>query len=508
MANGTKKVTVEKVAPWATFLTLPLLVAPWFLDFAQEAKTLALQAAAGVLLLGYACGKMPAPARSGRVVAALVAIFAASCLSSLWAPGARPAFLTIRNEWTGILAALLLAAICDRKQLAPALFAGAAAIAILGILQVACDWRGLTPHSDPGQFPGVTFGNRGLASLFVALGIMPGLWLISQLRERRGWIYAGLAAQSLFVMVAMTRAVWLGIFGGFIVWAAAMRRRKRHQALMGPVAPQKAESYRQFLWRWGAGLALVVLCAAALVVIIHNDALKILLAHRLDPANWLQNPRLELWHAALARFFAAGPLTWIFGFGPGAFQVLAPDWLMNSGLANRVFLDLHNDPLQYLLEFGIVGGGLRFALIAYAICRLWKKTTSADVILAPLTMVCLCNAVILLLASLFFFPLRLGFFIMLLTFFLADPEPQVFSANRVQRLEFRGALLVRGAAMLIAIAAFAGCWQRAAIETAMRTYVRDSEPYFKKIAARHNLEEKLAHAPVPQIYLKMLHKGR
>lgn len=492
--------------PWIFFVALPLCVAPWFLDFAQEAKSLSLLAVTAALLGLYAAGKLELTSPPKRVPAAIILLALLSVLGSWFAPASEPALLALRNEGLGLLAALLIAATAEREQVPKALHAGAAVVALLGILQVLLDYRGFTPTSDPGQFPGVTFGNRGLASLFVALGVLPGLALWRKAGRGRPWIALGLACQVLFVLVAMTRAVWIGLALALVAtfWLGRMYAKRR--AAVTPARPRVPLTRQAFLVRVGAGFGLMALVVAGLVIISGNDALTTLLKHRLDPDNWLQNPRLALWSACWTQFSAASPRVWLLGFGAGSFQVLSPRWLEGVALGQRVFLDAHNDPLQYLIEYGALGLGLRAALILAALRGLAKAAVDPTRSFAGLARVYLGNALILLVASLFFYPLRLPYFIALFGFFLIAEPAFVWRSQRTPL--FSPSAWSRLAAAVLAAAILGLGWQRIEIEAAMRAYVKDTQPFFVKMADGRRLSEAMRRHPVPYVYFLMVEPRR
>lgn len=493
------------IAAWIFFAALPLVVAPWFLDYAQEAKSLALMVTVTGILGLFGTGRLSLPGPTRRVPVALVLLTILSLVAVVRAPGTESALLTLRNEGLAILGALLMATLVDKKQVPAALHAGAAVIAILGLLQVGFDFRALTPSSDPGQFPGVTFGNRGLASLFVALGVLPGLWLMRQPRHR-ALVAAGIFCELLFVGIAMTRAVWIGLALAFVLSQWLARRQRRAAEALLPAKTRPVPSTRAFGAKLFATAVVVLGVGLGAWMVSRNDALMMLLGHRLDPANWLQNPRIALWSAAWTAFAAGGPKVWFLGFGAGAFQVLSPSWLGQTELGARAFLDAHNDPLQVLLEFGVLGLALRLGLVALAVRQLARAALEPTGEEAWWPRLCLASAVLLFTGGLFFYPLHLPYFLSLFVFFLgAVPW-------RIRRHETpapaRPAVAARLAACGLAVVFAALTWKRGVLEEGLRRYVKDRGSFLTKTQERSRLEGAMQREPVPDLYLRLVEARR
>jgi Tfp pilus assembly protein PilF len=112
-------------------------------------------------------------------------------------------------------------------------------------------------------------------------------------------------------------------------------------------------------------LAVALLTLAQLTEFEPVNRLSALLSGRADPTLSM-NQRLRYWEGAVA-FFAENP---VFGHGAGQVGTLyGPYRIQQAGLAphGEVVADVHNLPLNWLVEFGLWGAGLRVFLFAVLI---------------------------------------------------------------------------------------------------------------------------------------------
>lgn len=420
------------------WLVLPLLVVPAFLDHSLGAKSLGIIAALAVVLLWDAFGKgfltraakcplaeaprecdhlalqgQPNPRHldSDRQQQTVLARSPWRALGALGILVGGSWGLRYTDAGAYKMAALAAAAILGgwaALRIRPDVwFKGAAIggvlIGLMGLMQIAFSGSMFEPASDPGQFPAVTMGNRGLASLVVALGLYP-LWVWGRLTlgwHRWLW-WACLGVMGLFIALTMTRSVWLGIALA-IGWQVLRLQGWQRLVAFG------RRRWRQLILAAGVAALLVGGLAAM------NEALWVLLQHRLDPQNWLNNPRFALWVDVCLGFYRQGPIAWLTGMGPGAFFEVSRFW--HPG--DRPYLDAHNDLLQWLVEFGVLAVMIVVVLLVRALraaadgsklpnggeSGMWRRCCDYH-------LVCLVGC------GLLFYPLQLGFFVLAFSYAL------------------------------------------------------------------------------------------
>lgn len=489
---------------------IAFVVIPAFLDYAQGAKTVALWAMVAALALARAvrAPRVATPTLLWVLAAAIVALdFAHAILS----PGdARAAMQIATDEALALAVATLVAGACPLRGLA----ACGLGVAALGVLQVVFSAKMLTPPSDPGQFPAVTFGNRGLAGTFVAIGIVPAAALAREAVTRRaaGIWYAAATLMSCFVFLSLTRATWLGVAGGAAFFVARERKARKRRGEAGVTIARRAdgedattdeplEGAAVYGWqgqrtRRLAVAVLVIAAFATVITLIASSAdLSLLVRQRLTPAGWGANPRFALWPAVLTRFTHGDPAIWIFGFGPGSFLRVAADAQQALGQAGpKLFLDAHFDALQALIETGALGLGLRIALIAIALRRAGRSHSRMQHAAAA-------AVATLLVTGLFFYPLRVPYLLALFAVLLATAYGRGAATPA-----FTSA---RGAFAILAIAAVGMVVHRTRLELAMHHLVREPGGMLFKAAERVELRESLGpFAPVPPVFLQILDPQR
>lgn len=116
--------------------------------------------------------------------------------------------------------------------------------------------------------------------------------------------------------------------------------------------------------------------------------------------------RSVMW-AATGRMIAANPIT---GVGAGAWEVHAPLYQL-AGTQLETDFYAHNEILQLLAEYGVVGWvflGLLFAYLSYAAFKTWSSDSQKFLRQAPLRAIALASLVTLLIVSNAGFPWRMA----------------------------------------------------------------------------------------------------
>ena len=135
-----------------------------------------------------------------------------------------------------------------------------------------------------------------------------------------------------------------------------------------------------FSWRVDLGSILhrrrvLAMVWAAMVVVL----LAAMVIH-----GWVDNHRLEVWRMAFSAWFGGSavpegarlPMAWyrnpIIGWGPGSFAMLFPmlyQPLTSAAQVGGSWTNMHNEYLQVLWEYGLVGAGL----LGWFMVRLWQR---------------------------------------------------------------------------------------------------------------------------------------
>jgi len=268
---------------------------------------------------------------------------------------------------TAVLAALIVA--CDlasehvwRWRLIATLGATAFSIATWGLLQKI----GLLPalaHREYQESVFATFDYHGNAGAFLNLGI-PAVFALAIHRHRQG----GVAALLICVAAAMANvsraasAIAIGIVLALVAW--------KHFARRAPVATRPS--------RWLAPGLILAFVAATLVA--GSGAWR---RWNTVPSMEVENsPRLIMLQIAAPMAVDAG----FFGDGPGSFKLIYPDsphlirdlykrWKVQPyrvGEETSIYSYVHNDYLQFIIEWGWIGASLWTILIATAAFNGWR----------------------------------------------------------------------------------------------------------------------------------------
>ncbi len=267
-----------------------------------------------------------------------------------------------------------------RRRLSEAIHAGAALVAVIGLLQ---HFR-ILPFTIPSiSVPGSTFGNRNIAAEAVAAAIPFGLGLLGfgapDLEERPArppdplaWLPTlALALELGYLAVARTRGAWLGGAAGIVVFFA-MRRPMVSRA-MGAVAI-------------AIGMAVVLAAVVPGRWTAHDarDAKRFapgvdVLREAVDPSSPVARTRIGLWRRTLA-LYAEHPL---WGVGPGNFGVVFPRYAEPGATADGVLSPTavprraHDDLLERLAETGPLGLGALLAVYLAAASIAIRRTRRA-----------------------------------------------------------------------------------------------------------------------------------
>jgi len=245
---------------------------------------------------------------------------------------------------------------------------GAVLASLWAALQFWVDWR-FFPQGPP---PASTFVNRNFFAEFVVCTLPFSALLLARARQSAGIALIAASTALVIVSVLMTgtraalMALWLqlGVVLPFILW--------RYRA-------------RLELGRWGAGrkaLAVGILLAGVIgmgLVPSGND--KLLAEGRgatpierglqrtasIGPNDESLGIRMIMWKATL-RMIADRPLT---GVGAGAWEVQVPLYLPSGSQVETDYY-VHNEVLQTLAEYGVIGALFLLGLFAWLLQAAWR----------------------------------------------------------------------------------------------------------------------------------------
>ena len=305
---------------------------------------------------------------------------------------------------------------------------GALALGIHGGALVASVWTALQFWGDfkvfpQGPNPASTFVNRNFFAEFLVCTLPFSLWLL--LRARRSpWI--ALFSVSLgFNLVAMlmtgTRSALIGL--GLLALVLPLARVLYRQGLPTGSAPALSWSRSQRILAAGlllatvAGLGSIGTGNAALweehraegrgLTPIGRSVVRVQsMADRREYTERSFSMRWVMW-SATARMIAARPLS---GVGAGAWEVNIP---LHQARGAQLETDyyVHNEILQLLAEYGLMGWAFLLALLTYlaaATWRTWRDHSPQGLAEAPLRAVTLSSLLLLLMVSNAGFPWRLA----------------------------------------------------------------------------------------------------
>lgn len=89
--------------------------------------------------------------------------------------------------------------------------------------------------------------------------------------------------------------------------------------------------------------------------------------------------RFEAYQVFLNYWWNSDPATRLFGFGPSSFQVMSgmaqkkASFMVNPDGSIWVWLRTHSDPIQTIIEYGIIGFGLTASLAVETLIKLYRK---------------------------------------------------------------------------------------------------------------------------------------
>ncbi|MDB5900958.1 MAG: O-antigen polymerase [Ramlibacter sp.] len=262
-----------------------------------------------------------------------------------------------------------------------------------------------------GPNPGSTFINRNFFAEFVVCTLPFAGWLLA--RARSSSAVVGIAASIGFVIAAIlmtgTRAaliaLWLQVL---LVWPLIAWRCRR-----------------QLAWpQWGRGLRLaaptVVLLTALVLALIPSNNPKILeeghggnalqrglqRTQSIGPQDHSLGVRMVMWRATLD-LLRARPLS---GVGAGAWESEIPLYQAEGSQLETDFY-VHNEFLQLVAEYGLVGWAFLLLLLAYlcqAAWRTWRDESEQAQAERPLRAVFLCSLLALMVVSNIGFPWRMA----------------------------------------------------------------------------------------------------
>jgi O-antigen ligase len=247
------------------------------------------------------------------------------------------------------------------RRLSEAISAGAALVALVGLLQ----HLRLLPLPIPTiSVPGSTFGNRNVAAEAVAVAIPFALGLLPfgepapDATPRPPVIAIALVLEIAYLAVARARGAWLG--AGFGVAAFfALRRPRLSRASIAATAAVVAVALLAAVvpGRWTSHDSLDTKRFQPATRLVHDAV---------DPTSPVARTRLALWRRTLA-LYAEHPFA---GVGVGNFAVLFPrhaepnareDGVLSAAAVPR---RAHDDLLERLAESGPLGLGAWLALYA------------------------------------------------------------------------------------------------------------------------------------------------
>lgn len=296
----------------------------------------------------------------------------------------------------------------DRLQwLAWAMHGGALVASLWAVLQFWVDFN-LFPQ---GPNPGSTFINRNFFAEFVVCTLPFGALLLTQARGS-----AAVAAMAASIGFVITAILMTGTRGALIaLWLQLL--------VVLPLIAWRCR--RQLAWStWSRGLRIVapaVLAATVLALgLVPSGNAKILDEQRGDtplaraflrtqsigPADPSLGVRMVMWRATLTAI-EARPLA---GLGAGAWESEIPRY-QAAGSQLETDYYVHNEFLQMVAEYGVVGWLFLLLLLAYlglAAWRSWNAATPEAEAELPWRAVLLCSLLALLVVSNIGFPWRMA----------------------------------------------------------------------------------------------------
>jgi hypothetical protein len=380
----------------ACLILLSLIYAPWALGCVQP------WAIHGLIVLNLAAGaflilqwRRPAIHRltlfcvAGLLVQGWVMVFIANDAVDREVRG--------ETMWqiTGILIAMLVATDMAARgwswQMLTFIGGTGISIAIYGLLAKV----GVLPelaHRVYRESVFATFDYHGNAGAYLNLAI-PAVFAMAMRKQIGGWAGLSVCVAALLVNVSRAAAaIGVILLIGLTIWAAGRLARRSHRQLAA-----------------GLGVAIIVAAVAGGAAWRRWDQLSSMAS--------ADNPRLLLIQMALPMVRDAG----FFGDGPGSFKLIYPTspYLPHEiyrrtivtpykiGTEVSIYSHVHNDYLQYLIEWGWIGGILWALLVVGAV---WRGITAYRRGIADrlLTIACLAALAGVLLHALVDWPLQVA----------------------------------------------------------------------------------------------------
>lgn len=287
---------------------------------------------------------------------------------------------------------------------------GAVLASLWAALQFWFDW----PFFAQGPNPASTFVNRNFFAEFVVCTLPFSVLLLTRVRDKTTvfLLTFSLAFNVVALLMTGTRSALLGLLLLLLLLPSLLFLYRKQWVSTG--------------WRGGHGLALALWFAGTVLAMgaIHTANPKLIAetgqGGALDraisrtvsmakPAEYSQGSfsvRARMWQAT-GRMMAAHPIT---GVGAGAWEVQIP---LHQEPGSQIETDYyaHNEPLQLIAEYGLVGWWFLVSLLSYLLWsayRTWTDRTAQGQREAPLRAFTLASLLVLLLVSNAGFPWRMA----------------------------------------------------------------------------------------------------
>jgi tetratricopeptide (TPR) repeat protein/O-antigen ligase len=364
-----------RLIPWvlaAESLALPFFFFGSLGDPFQLPKDLLFRWGALLILGLWLAGTLSAgrvTLRRSGVTAPLLLLMFIGLLSVFQASNPAEASTAVR-DMAFCAVVLMVSLVCVEKGshiVAASLGAGAAATATLGILQI---FLGPRLSFLPPTQGGALVGDVSTGALFVAITLP--LLVTGTMSPGKGWLWTPAAGVSLaYVLVARSRAAWLGAATGMAVLLLVMPLRRKSPA------HERAAAFPA-----GAAFLAAILLAAALVLGgAYGRGLNIIIS---APPSMktveLQGTelRMETWQATL-RMILAHPL----GVGAGCWRRAFPREAGNLAphypfASSRLPQSAGNEYLETAAELGLGGLLLFLWILARVLITGWRKSASGQ----------------------------------------------------------------------------------------------------------------------------------
>ncbi len=305
--------------------------------------------------------------RRSRVAPPLLLLIFIAMLSVFQAPSPGEASSAVRNLVFSALVLFLSLSVLEEGggPVSGALGAGAALTAVLGTLQLLLGPRlGFIPPTQGGAL----VGDVSTAAVFVAM-VLPLLLELTTGPPGGSWIWAAGTGICLgYLVLARSRAAWLGAIAGLLVFGLISLQRLRKRAADGPSHGR---------WQVLSILALALLIVAAGV--FGQGISPLSSAPSLKTAE-IQGPQLQLytWQATL-RMILSRPL----GVGAGSWRRafpqeagnLAPEYPFSP---SRLPQSADNEYLETAAELGAAGLFLLLWIVARLFAAGWRKAAAGE----------------------------------------------------------------------------------------------------------------------------------